>query len=210
MHRKNIPEIILNEAHVSDNENSMRLDLRGTASTGQPVADHNITNRPDGDDDHFIDSRNDRGIDSVFINDFDEVFDAPQLDTRQNYLCAADEIISQFEENHNSSEGYVIKVKKKNEKINEYTNNDELLYSAFPWLFLFGRGLPSNGPLSKPFIRFLLQHYNQAFQTEHKFIFTLCNQLQRHAASRQSHARLYSHKKKSVQAFVDIINEESK
>ena len=130
----------------------------------------------------------------LFINDFDEMFDAPNVDTGKRYLCAVDNLIDQMDELHNPA--HIIKIQKKKEKINEFTHNDELLYSAFPWLFLFGRGVPSSGPLPKPFIRYLLQHYNQAFQTEHKFIFTLCNQLQRHAASRQAHARLYSNKKK--------------
>ena len=111
---ENIPKTILNEAHVSENEFTMRLDQRGSASTGQPVADHNLADRPDGEDDHIIDDRNDRGIDSVFINDFDEVFDAPNMDTGKRYLCAVDNLIDQMDELHNPA--HIIKIQKKKRK----------------------------------------------------------------------------------------------
>lgn len=69
--------------------------------------------------------------------------------------------------------------------INEFENNNTLFMASFPFLFLHSRGVPGNSSLSDNFVQFLLHHYSNRFSQNHRFLFTLFNQLQRHQACKQ-------------------------
>ena len=80
-----------------------------------------------------------------------------------------------------------IVVERQGELLNEFTNNDELLCGAFPWLFLFGKGLCGSGPVPRTHTTYLLQHFNQRFARDHNFIFLMFNQLRRQAFAPQGY-----------------------
>ena len=81
--------------------------------------------------------------------------------------------------------------------INEFGNNGELLYGAFWYLFPLGSGLDGMGPVSKRAARHLFLFHDNRFAADTMFLFTLANQMQRHAACRGVSARI----KNSTEAF---------
>jgi hypothetical protein len=87
----------------------------------------------------------------------------------------------------------------------EFGRNNELLYGAFPWLFPLGIGIPATGTLPPTLTRHFLSHYNDAFGRDHKLIFLLFNQMQRHAAIIRTKAALYSDKK-NVRDLITTLN----
>lgn len=64
--------------------------------------------------------------------------------------------------------------------INEFRNNDHLLYSCFPLLFLLGKGLLSSGPLKLEAKRHMLLSYDNRHGACTRLNFLLFNQDQRH------------------------------
>lgn len=64
--------------------------------------------------------------------------------------------------------------------INEFRNNDHLLYSCFPLLFLLGKGLLSSGPLKLEAKRHMLLQYDNRHGACTRLNFLLFNQDQRH------------------------------
>ena len=89
---------------------------------------------------------------------------------------------------------------------NEFINNNLLLYSSFPFLFLFGKGLKQCGSVDKKAARHMLLQFNASFSNCHRFIFLLFDQLQRHAASRVIASRVKCNAK-SFELFVKLVNE---
>ena len=75
-----------------------------------------------------------------------------------------------------------IEIKTRSRPVNEFAENDRLLYCAFPFLFLLGRGLQQHGQINKRQCRHLLMQFTCNFSTCHRFIFCLFDQLQRHSA----------------------------
>lgn len=69
------------------------------------------------------------------------------------------------------------------EAYNEFEENPQLFYSAFPFIFLLGRGIQSKGTLSKLEIRHLLLQYDGRAANCLRLVFLLFNQKQRHAAA---------------------------
>ena len=74
----------------------------------------------------------------------------------------------------------------------EFTDNSELLCLAFPYLFTLGRCYPYAGSLKQKYVQHLLLQYDQRFSQDHRLLFLLFNQLQRHKSSYGIHARIRS------------------
>jgi hypothetical protein len=77
-----------------------------------------------------------------------------------------------------------IEVVHSNEPFNEFFQNDDLMFKAFPHLFLLGKGLRSHGSLSQKDSRHLLMQFHGQFAACLRFVFLLFDQLQRHSAAR--------------------------
>ena len=75
--------------------------------------------------------------------------------------------------------------------INEFTSNDVLLYSAYPHLFLTGRGLGTHTAGVPEHVRqHILHQFTCAFARDQRLLFTLLDQLQRHKTSQVLAARV--------------------
>ena len=109
-------------------------------------------------------------------------------------------------ENVDSNEQATKKICKMTEKCILIENNNLLLYSSFPFLFLFGKGLKQCGSVDKKAARHMLLQFNASFSNCHRFIFLLFDQLQRHAASRVIASRVKCNAK-SFDLFVKLVNE---
>ena len=77
-------------------------------------------------------------------------------------------------------------IKRANTPLNEFTENDRLFYSAFPFVFLLGRGLQQVGSVPKAARRHLLLQYTNAAASCARLVHLLFDQLQRHAATVQT------------------------
>lgn len=89
---------------------------------------------------------------------------------------------------------------------NEFINNDVLLYSSFPFLFLFGKGIYRCGTVDLKAARHMLLQFSSSFASCHRLIFLLFDQLQRHAATRVVASRVKCNPK-SFDSFVEMVNE---
>ena len=219
-----IPDVILDNAHVMEDDVSMRLERHSSSSTAPTVPDHNNADTSDKHDHVSVVDENERILDSVLLNDFDpktadsttsevKLLRAIQKElhrTRQNNdndaSMSTTDLLRESSNSPTEERSTTIPIQRSNQLLNDYTENDQTLYESFPWLFIFGKGLPSSGPLSNHISRRLLLHFNKGFSHEAKLIFLLFNQLQRHSASRMCSAKMYS-RKVGVRKFIDTINE---
>lgn len=99
-----------------------------------------------------------------------------------------------------------VDIPRSNTPYNEFSENDQLLYASFPFLFLLGRGLLSSGSVCKEASRHILLQFSGRFSICHRFIFLLFDQFQRHAATRIIETRVKCNPK-SFDDFVNWINE---
>ena len=75
--------------------------------------------------------------------------------------------------------------------LSEFGDNDRLLYDSFPYLFMTGRGLgQSKSGLPETLRRHLLQQFTCAFAHDHRLIFALLDQLQRHKTAQVMAAKV--------------------
>lgn len=86
--------------------------------------------------------------------------------------------------------------------VNEFSENDVLLIGAFPHLFFLGRKPPTKSSLSGVYRQRLLRFHDQRFSTNHSLLFLLFNQLQRHTALRKIAAKVKS-TPEAIQSFYD-------
>ena len=89
--------------------------------------------------------------------------------------------------------------------LNEFEENDNLLYSTFPQLFPLGSGLRRSGTVPEKDIQHLLQQWSGHFANCTIFLFFLFDQFQRHSAARQVHAYVYSNQT-SMESFSKLIS----
>ncbi|RKP18517.1 hypothetical protein ROZALSC1DRAFT_15087, partial [Rozella allomycis CSF55] len=88
--------------------------------------------------------------------------------------------------------------------INEFRDQADLFYGAFPHLFLFGKGLPKVGHISERHRRHLLLQFHNEQANDHRFIFTLFNQIQRWEAIKSVNARVKNNNE-SFQKFSEWV-----
>jgi hypothetical protein len=67
------------------------------------------------------------------------------------------------------------------EPTNEFEQNNILYLQGYPHLFPLGEGMPFTGSIPKKYHRHLLLQRNGAFASDPTILFTMMNQLQRHA-----------------------------
>ena len=68
--------------------------------------------------------------------------------------------------------------------LNEYTQNAELLYGAFWYLFPLRSGLQRCGPVATQDSRHMFMQFHNRFAQQQHFLFLMANQVQRHAVAR--------------------------
>ena len=81
--------------------------------------------------------------------------------------------------------------------VTEWKNNREIVYRAFPYLFLCGCKVLPMSTFSPKFIKHLMLYYDGRFEKFPLFISFLFNQLQRHSAIRKI-SRLETSSKKNL------------
>ena len=91
---------------------------------------------------------------------------------------------------------------------NEFESNPELNYSAFPFLFLLGKGLRKSGSVAEKDVRHMLLQFTGNFAKTPRFIFLLFDQKQRHAACQNLAAKV-KNSPKSIQVLNDLVNDPS-
>lgn len=89
----------------------------------------------------------------------------------------------------------VVKMSKPTAKdpYNEYEENPLLMYSAFPRVFLLGKGIQQQGSIPKAAVRHLLLQYDGRAANCLRLVFLLFNQRQRHAAAQAVAAAVKMH-----------------
>jgi hypothetical protein len=86
----------------------------------------------------------------------------------------------------------VVRVHREQGPVSEFDNNDDLYYGCFPHLFLFGSGIPFHASFPVEYTRHLSLQRSHAFGRDARFLFTVANQFQRHAALRGVNAQVMS------------------
>ena len=78
------------------------------------------------------------------------------------------------------SESY-IHIEQNDEPLNEFNENDQLLYSAFPHLFPLGKGLRGRGSVSQKDMNHIESQWHGKFSNCLRLLFLFFDQWQRHA-----------------------------
>jgi len=90
--------------------------------------------------------------------------------------------------------------------VNEYGANDELLYGAFPDLFLLGRGLHAKYGVSDKHTLHMLRQFTGVFAHSQDFIFLLFDQKRRHKVAQLVATRV-KNSDKAFEGFMNIAND---
>ena len=93
--------------------------------------------------------------------------------------------------------------------INEFTDSNQLLYNAFPLIFLLSKSLPiKNKPLDIAFISHLLKQKHLLVSDAIQLIFFLSNQLKRHSTARYVNifARNHPRKFKEMSELIETVD----
>lgn len=92
------------------------------------------------------------------------------------------------------------------EPINEFIENDRLIMTAFPTLFLLGQGIPCKSTINNKLARVLLLHFSHRFSRNPRFLFLLYNQKIRHDIARNISTQVKSNSK-SMEAFKSVVTQ---
>jgi hypothetical protein len=212
---ENIPEVILSNAYVTEDEETFRLDSNTSRSTANIVPDNgahlenveeNVTVEEQKES-QIIEQLTNRILDIVMLQDDDAINPVNGSEELEVLKALQDKLKDITGRTVESSDGEprTLAIPRGTQLFTEFGKNNELLYGAFPWLFPFGTGIPSLGTLPPTLTRHFLSHYNDAFGRDHKLIFLLFNQMQRHAAITRTKAALYSDKK-NVRNLINTLN----
>lgn len=88
---------------------------------------------------------------------------------------------------------------------NEYSENEKTFLGGFSHLFFLGEGIPKgSSSLSASLVEHLLMQYDNRFATNAHFLFTIFNQLQRHAAASDITFRVKNNNK-ALTTFKDLM-----
>ena len=127
-------------------------------------------------------------------------------DADSNQDAASKDLIENHPEPVEDKETQRITVTRSSEPYNEFSENDRLLYSCFPFLFLLGRGLLQTGSVPVICVRHMLFQFHGRFSACHRFIFCLFDQFQRHTAARTLAATIKSNDL-SFSKFSEWVND---
>ncbi|KAK4024672.1 hypothetical protein OUZ56_010094 [Daphnia magna] len=101
-----------------------------------------------------------------------------------------------------------INIEQSAEPLNEFEQNDYLLYSAFPRLFPLGKGLRRTGSVPQKDVYHVDNQWHGKFAKCLRFQFLLFDQLQRHSAARAVKASVLSNTV-SMTKFSEMISDPS-
>ena len=89
----------------------------------------------------------------------------------------------------------------------EFHDNDRILASCFPTLFLFGTAgpRPTSGSFSTELTTYLMLHHTCRFAQDPRLLFYLFNQTQRHGVTRATNLRIRA-RSEAVERFVALTN----
>jgi hypothetical protein len=91
--------------------------------------------------------------------------------------------------------------------VNEFGENETLFLGAFGSLLLLGEGVPTHtGSLSQSLVEHFLHQHDNRFSTTPHFLFTMFNQIQRHAAANNVSFRVKSNNH-AMQAFANLMSD---
>jgi hypothetical protein len=93
------------------------------------------------------------------------------------------------------------------ELANDLNENDKIILGTYPWLFLFGEGVPARGTEPQRWLEFILNYGDNRFSSEQTLILSLFNQRQRHEASATIASKIKAHPKK-IDEFISCVNEQ--
>lgn len=99
-----------------------------------------------------------------------------------------------------------VEIHQENVLVNEFGENDIMFLGAYPWLFLFGQGIPHKGTQPKQWFQYILNYADNRFSTEQTLLLSLFNQRQRHEAAKTVAAKMKSNPKR-MEDFITYINE---
>ena len=101
----------------------------------------------------------------------------------------------------------VIPIRVSDMPVNEFGENETLFLGAFGSLFLLGEGVPTHtGSLSQSLVEHFLHQHDNRFSTTPHFLFTMFNQIQRHAAANNVSFRVKSNNH-AMQAFANLMSD---
>ena len=98
-------------------------------------------------------------------------------------------------------------VKRTATPLNEYTENQTILYGGFSSLFFCGTGLLTKGHLTTSNVSHLLNHFTNVFADDDRFIFLLFNQLQRRQAALDVSVKIKNNPK-AFREFSKVVQDE--
>jgi hypothetical protein len=220
-----IPELILENAHVTTDEQTLRIERSTVSSSAAGLGGARELDDNVDDGLHAPEDTDRSGLDAVYLGHLGDCTGSNEPTKRNvsdnsiltGVAATLRDAIRNSSNNPDSNvpttsslpitTGSVHKVEitRKDTAIDEFSNNKELFLGSFPWLFLFGDGIPGHGSMPTTFNSFILQHYKQDFAQCPKLIFLLFNQIQRHATARVASAKVNS-SKKGINKFMDTIN----
>jgi hypothetical protein len=91
--------------------------------------------------------------------------------------------------------------------VNEFDSNETVFLGAFGSLFFLGEGIPQNSAaLSQRLVEHLLNQYDNRFATNPHFLFSIFNQIQRHAAARNVSFRVKSNSR-AMTTFAELMSD---
>ena len=100
---------------------------------------------------------------------------------------------------------FIMQSSRSAEAVNEFTNNDTVIYGVFWYEFFLNKGLTS-GSVSLATRRHIMLQYNGQFARNQELLFLLSNQTQRHAHARAVSARVKSNAK-AIDGFVEVMHD---
>jgi len=92
--------------------------------------------------------------------------------------------VHSIEENENESSEQGIFIRRNDAPINEFTDNNLLILQGFPNEFATGKGIDSKGTQTPQAIQHMMFQFHKRMANNHRLIFLLFNQFQRHAVAK--------------------------
>lgn len=158
-----IPKQLIQHAHIVDQEtniveNIITSDIAGVRD------DHNAENTIESFSNLLLTYRNAQQLNQQ-----------TSIDSNNLILKSTDKAINQ--------DSPLFVTRHSNVAINEFNENQIIMYGAFPHLFPFGRGYGSTSLLNSHQTKHLLKQYSNRFSQDSRLLFTLFDQLQRHTTA---------------------------
>jgi hypothetical protein len=191
-----------------DNAKDMLLDAATDSNIArqEPFTQQQQPSEPDnGDDDVVVDA--DESEDAAEEIAFERIFVHPPVQTPltegRDVLRAVDRLVNGADEGVNDP----VSVNVEGTAVNEFGDSDLYFNGSFPFLFMFGQGVaPGSSGISAKQLRHMLTQADNRFARSSAFIFTVFNQMQRHAVCRAVNLKAKGGQA-SMERFMAIIEQ---